>query len=245
MKCKSLFTALLFCLVCLASVTALAQTVVISPRKTVYRRPKPLTEFKKTFTVRRPIARASTPTLSKTITATISPETVLQLNIKEEQTEYQWLEEADYEVLFNRHGILCIRLWMVGTAAYPDDVTKTVVINLKNGAKVTAADVFVDLDRLAALIKKAQQAEIQAATKEIKSDPANADARPEELFSEADFTRGTINEFVVSDNGVTFPYDYGFPHVLSALQPEGEYFFTWADLKPFIKSPGLLERFVR
>src|SRR5688572_25776072 len=106
---------------------AFPQTVVITPRKTVHRRPKPQVDFKRTFTVRRPIAKAATPALSRKITTAISPEKVLLLNIREEMNEYQWLEEADYKVLFNQNGVLCIEQSMVGTAAYPDSVTKRVV----------------------------------------------------------------------------------------------------------------------
>ena len=51
--------------------------------------------------------------------------------------------------------------------------------------------------------------------------------------------------FPISDEGVTFYYDYGFPHVIQALAPDGQYFFKWAELKPFIKPDGLLARFVR
>ena len=39
-------------------------------------------DFKKTFVIRRPIAKASSPALSQTIHFLISPESVLQLNVK-------------------------------------------------------------------------------------------------------------------------------------------------------------------
>jgi len=45
--------------------------------------------------------------------------------------------------------------------------------------------------------------------------------------------------------GVAFFYDYGFPNVLKALEPEGELRLSWAEVKPFIKKDGLLTRFVR
>ncbi|HUR98963.1 MAG TPA: hypothetical protein VMZ26_12925 [Pyrinomonadaceae bacterium] len=239
MRSKALLVGIL---ICLFAVSGFAQTVVITPRKTVYRRPKPQYDFKKTFTVRRPTAKAATPTLSKKITTAISPEKVLDLNVREEMREYQWLEEADYKVLFNQNGILCLELWMVGTAAYPDSVTKRVVVNVLTGNVVRPADAFQNLPALAKLVKKAQAAEVIAATKEMKSDP---DARPEELFSETNFTAADFDQFSVGAKGVTFYYDYGFPHVLEALQPAGEYHFSWAQLKPFVRSDGLLARFVR
>jgi len=218
-----------------------AQTVVITPKKTVYRRPKPQMDFKRTFTVRRPVAKAATPALSKKITSAISPEKVLQLNLREEMSEYQWLEEADYKVLFNQNGVLCIEQWMSGTAAYPDSVTKRVVVDIAKGVSLTPADVFKNLPAFAKLVKKSQAAEIASATKEMKSDP---DAKPEDLFSETNFTAADFKEFSVDLKGVTIYYDYGFPHVLEALQPAGEYHFTWTEIRQFVRADGLLARFV-
>jgi hypothetical protein len=235
-------TVLLTLMVALASSAAVAQTVTIIPKKTIHRRPKPQVDFKKTFSIRSPIAKASTPALSQKITASISPIKVLEINLKEEIGEYQWLEEADYKILFNQQGVLCVELWMTGTAAYPDSVTKTVVVDITKGSRLGVTDVLKDLEKLVPLVKKKQRAEITAATKEMKSDP---DAKPEELFSETNFTVEDFKDFAIDATGVTFMYDYGFPHVLEALQPEGKYHFAWAELKPFIRSDGLLARFVR
>lgn len=239
MKTKKLlfFAVLAYCCSAVA-----AQTVLITPRKTVYRRPKPQIDFKRTFTVRRPVAKAATPVLSRKITTAISPEKVLQLNLREEMGEYQWLEEADYKVLFNQKGVLCIEQWMTGTAAYPDSVTKRVVVDVAKGVTVAPADVFKNLVVFAKLVKKSQAAEIASATKEMKSDP---DAKPEELFSETNFTSADFKDFSVGLEGVTIYYDYGFPHVLEALQPAGEYHFKWTEIKQFVRADGLLARFVR
>lgn len=231
-------------LVSACAIGAVAQSVVIVPKKIVYTRPKPLQEFKKTFSVRRPIAKAATPALSRRITAAISPESVLKLNIKDELGEYQWLEEADYKVLYNQYNILSVRLWMTGSAAYPDDVTKNVVVDARTGTRVKPADVFVNLAGLAAMAKRAQRAEIRSSAAEMREDPENKDVDPGQLFQEANFTTADLKEFSVDAKGITFYYDYGFPHVLKAVQPAGEYFFTWQQIKPFIRPGGLLARFV-
>lgn len=233
-------SSVLIIILCL--VTTFAQTVTITPRKSVHRRPKPMYDSKRTFTVRRPIVKASTPELSRKITTAISPETVLALNIREELTEYQWVEEADYKALFNQNGVLCVEQWMTGTGAYPDSVTKTVVVDIRTGRRVRVAAVFSGLPQLAAMIRSAQTAEIKAATNVMKSDP---DARPEDLFRETNFTVKDLDEFAIDATGVTFIYDYGFPHVLEALQPNGRFHFTWTQLKPHIRAGGLLARFVR
>ena len=113
---------------------------------------------------------------------------------------------------------------------------------VSTGNKVLPRDVFQNLPSLAKLVRKVQAAEIATATKEMKSDP---DARPEDLFSETNFTEADFDQFSVNAKGVTFYYDYGFPHVLEALQPAGEYHFSWAQMKPFVRGDGLLARFVR
>jgi len=240
MRIVNVLVAVVFTAVFAALVSA--QSVVITPKKTTYRRPKPTDNFKKTFTIRRPIAKASTPALSKKITAAISPDKVLDIRLKDELSEEQWLEEADYKVLLNQNNVLCIELWMTGTAAYPDDVKRTVVIDLATGNKATAASAFKNLPGLAAMAKKAQAAEIKAATIEMKKDP---DADPEQLFAETNFTVEDLKEFAVDAKGVTIIYDYGFPHVIEALQPSGRYTFTWAQMKPYVRSDGLLAAFVR
>jgi hypothetical protein len=224
---------------------AIGQTVVITPKRTVYRRPKPMMDFKKTFVIRRAVAKASTSALSRKITSVISPESVLQLNVKEELGENQWVEEADYRVIYNKNGLLSIKLWMEGTAAYPDTVTKYIVVDLALGKNLERSDVFQNLPFLAAMIRTSQRAEVESATEEMKKDPESKDFDSSQLFEQVDFKAEDIREFSVSETGITFYYDYGFPHAIQALQPSGEFLFSWSRLKPFIKPGGLLARFIR
>jgi hypothetical protein len=234
-----------FLVVCITCAAVNAQTVVITPQKVVYRRPKPTESFKRTFTVRRPIAKAPTSVLSKKITAAISPESVLDLNIKDEMREYQWLEQADYKVIYNQNGILTINLWMEGTAAYPDSVSKYVVVDTAAGRKLLPQDIFTNINGLASTVKKIQATEVKRSIAEMKKDPENKDVEPEQLFSDTNFTTDDLKTFSVDVRGVTFHYNYGFPHVIQALQPDGEYFLSWAQLKPYIRRDGLLARFIR
>lgn len=225
--------------------SAAAQSVTITPKKTVYKRKKPIADFKKTFVVTYPKVKASTAVLSKRIETAINPVNILEVNVQEEIIEYQWLEEAGYEVGYNKNGILSVMLFVHGVGAYPDGSSKTVVIDLKNGRRVTPADIFTNLKGLTAKIKKVQRAEINAGKLEIKKDPAMEEAIVNQLFENSDFTIKDLGSFAISDAGVTFNYDYGFQHVIKALEPDGTFLITWAELKPFIKRPGLLARFVR
>ncbi len=137
-----------------------------------------------------------------------------------------------------------VLLSMSGTGAYPSVYEKSIVVNLKTGDRIEPPDVFVKLNELAALCKKAQQAEIKKSLVEIKKENPD-EANPENLFENANFAVKNLDEFSVSDKGITFLYDYGFPHIVLALQPAGKYFFSWARLKPFVKRDGVFAKFIR
>ncbi|HMQ03437.1 MAG TPA: hypothetical protein PKD26_05940 [Pyrinomonadaceae bacterium] len=222
-----------------------AQTVKISPKVQVYTRKAPIVGFKKTFKIRRPAAAAATAELSRKITALIDPVRVLEIDLKEELTETQWLSEADYEEIFNQDGILSMMLWMEGSAAYTDGVTKYVVIDTVKGTQVTPKDVFNDIPALIAAVKKKQDAEVEKAISDIKKDPEWGDSDPKQLFEYTDLTEKDLANFVVDKAGVAFFYDYGFPNVVKALEPDGELRFSWAEITPFLKRDGLLGRFAR
>lgn len=221
-----------------------AQAVVVTPKKITYKRPKPDSDFKKTFTVIRPRVRGLSPALNKKVENTISFEKAELIHINEEY-EAQWLEEASYEVNYNKNGILDVTLFASGTAAYPSVFQQTVVVNLKTGARVRPQDVFTNLAGLAAKVKKALQAEMKAAREEYKKDPDAADFDADEYFKDADFKVKNLEEFTVDDKGVTFIYNYGFPHVALALEPAGRFSFSWAELKPFVRREGLFGKFIR
>lgn len=234
-----------FILLLVFAPAAFAQMVVITPKKTVYRRPKPMMDFKKSFTVIRPRVTGLSPALNKKVENTISFERVSDFNLKEEMGEIQWLEEASYEVNYNKNGILDLTIFLSGAGAYPSVFQKTLVVDLKTGAQARPQDVFTNLGGLAAKVKKAQQAEMKKANEEYKKDPDAADFDASEYFGEADLTIKDLNEFTVSDKGLTFIYDYRFPHVALALEPEGRFSYSWQELKPFVRRDGLFGRFVR
>ena len=221
------------------SVGGFAQSVVVTGKKVTYTRPKPTLDYKKTFTINHPQVRAATPALSRKIESAISFEKVMPLNIKEEMDEYQWLEDADFEVVYNKDGALAVQLFMEGSAAYPSGSNKTVVVDTRTGSRVRPVDVFVNLKGLASMVRREQKKEIAASIKELRKED---EADPESLFAGANFKTANLDWFTISDKGVTFVYDYGFPHVIQALQPSGQFTYTWRQLRPYLKRGGLLSR---
>lgn len=235
----------LILIILILTVTAQAQSVVVTSKKVTYTRKQPVSEYKKTFSVNYPTIRASTPSLSKKIEAAISYKSVLGLDINEELSETQWLEEADYDVGYNKNGILSIGLSMDGSGAYPSRSVKTAVVDLGTGKRVHAADVFVNLAGLTTMVRKSLQKEIADAITEIKQDPENLDPHPEDNFKDAAYKIEDLDAFFVTDKMVVFTYDYGFAHAFQAMQPPGNFAFTWSQLRPFIKRRGLFGRFIR
>lgn len=240
MKLKFIFLIIAITLLC---TVGFAQSVVITGKKVTYKRQKPIDEYKKTFTINYPKVKASTPALSKRIETTLSYQKVLGLKLNEELSEYQWLETADYEVEYNKNGILSISLSMEGNGAYPSSTTKYVVVDLKTGLRATSATAFSNVAGLLSLVRKAKNKEVAQAIIDIKKDKENSEEHPEEIFKEHEqYNPLKLDQFTVSDTGVTFHHNYEFPHVIQAMQPPGEFFFTWAQLKPYIKAGGLLSR---
>jgi hypothetical protein len=78
---------------------------------------------------------------------------------------------------------------------------------------------------------------------ESKSDPE--DIRISREAGEVqEFKIENLDDCSVGARGITFLYDAGYPHAIQAFEPEGRYFFSYAELKPYIKRDGILGQFV-
>jgi hypothetical protein len=88
---------------------------------------------------------------------------------------------------------------------------------------------------LAQLVREKQLREIETAVAELKKEPDLGDEDPSRLFANIDFKEEHLEHFSIDNTGVTFHFDYSFPHVVQALQPDGEFKFTWAEIAKFVK----------
>jgi len=166
----------------------------------------------------------------------------------EEYRQESWLEEASYKVNYNRNYILDITFSQSGTGAYPDTGTKHFVISLKSGNVIKACDVFLNekLQQLATVVNHKLQTELKGIVEELissNSDPEDV-STARERQEPLEFKIENLDEFSVGSKGITFLYDAGYPHVIQALEPNGRYFLSYAELKPYIKPGGLLWQFV-
>lgn len=157
-----------------------------------------------------------------------------------------WLEEFNYSVGYNQNYILDLTFRQEGSAAYPDTHHQHFTIDLRRGTVVKAADVFETgkLDQLAGIVNEKLQQELKDSTPQIlKSGDISAnDLR--DLYDPLKFGVEHLDNFEVTNEGLVFLFDAGFPHVIKALEPDGRYRFSYQELKPFLKRDGLLWQFV-
>jgi hypothetical protein len=222
-----------------------AQTVKITSKRTVYKRKNPeASDYKRSFTITYPKVSGVSAALVKKIEGNLSFENAFEFSLKDEISTSYGLDWADFTVLYNKFGILNVELSEEVSGAYPSTYNKSIVINTKTGERVKAADIFTKLSELAAKVKKSQAADIKKGIVRMKKENIDAEDAAE-YFNNTDYTAENLDDFSISDKGVTFRYDYEFAHALLALQPDGRFFYSWAQLKPFIKRGGLLARFNR
>jgi len=152
----------------------------------------------------------------------------------------------DYKVNYNKNYLLDITFTEDTEGAYPETHTKHLLISLKSGRVVKAAEAFnpQSLGTLARLSDQKLKEEIRElikANEEDRSADADQKSMVKDQLSGLAFGVKNLDGFAVSDKGVTFLYDADFPHAIRALQPAGEYFFSYAELRPHIKRNGPLD----
>ena len=163
-----------------------------------------------------------------------------------------WLIEIDYEVTYNRHDLLSLAYVVAGMGAYPDEMHAYVVADLKTGRRLTAKDLFkpAALEELAAKVDRMRTAAIETAIQEYRPYLEGNQMTEEDLLStmeparEKRFGVENLDTFRLDDKGVTFVFDFEFPHVNQALEPGGEFFLSYEELRPYINPEGPLARVI-
>jgi hypothetical protein len=237
-----------------AAVAAQADRLNVTSRKVKYSRTgRGLSEYKRSFEVNYPVLSGGPSAAARTkIVNAISYwrvfETTLAANRSGRET---WLDSFDHEIVHNKDNIFAIRLIEEGSAAYPDGAVRNLVFDIRTGTRLTIADLFQPSEMQSLLVKvRARLQENEDAA--IAETPETREILDQERESFPDIHRKPseitfkdIKDFFVTDAGVTFVYEYGFAHVVQALEPSGHIELSFAELRPFIRQDGLLARYVR
>jgi hypothetical protein len=227
------------------------ERAIIQRRRTVLVRDAEVAKHfpqRKTAVVVYPVIKGLTPQVARKVRAHLSFKNIFDYSLAEYRSD-PWLSEFSYVVSHNANFLLDITFMQSGAAAYPDEQSRHFLIDLRNGNLVMATDAFV-ADKhalLAAVVDEKLQQEIAR----LRKNNAGASDRDEQEKSSVNdaydilkFETKDLDNFSVSKTGVTFLYDAGFPHVIKALEPTGRYFFSYEQLKQFIRADGPLGQFV-
>ncbi len=218
-------------------------SVMIEEKKATLRRGARAKGDYKEASISFPLVKGESATVAK-IQKAVSLKTVFDQSLEEFTAEFReswWLDEISFKVNYNKNFLLDITFYMSGTGAYPSTTVKHVLVNLKTGDALRAMDVFnaSSLKTIAAMVDSRMQSEIKTTIASWTKQGEDV----KELFQDKRFTVENLDSFSVSDRGVTFLYDFEFPHVVKAVEPEGKYFFSFEQLKPHIRRDGLLAVF--
>lgn len=203
--------------------------------------------YKKRAVVVYPVVSGLNPSVLRRVRAVLDFKNIFDYSLKEYR-EDAWLEEFSYKVNHNGNYLLDITFSQSGSGAYPDEQDKHFLINLRNGTVVKASDAFMkeQFEPLRAMVDhklKLELKEILESLRTSKSDPEDIRIA-REAQEPLEFKVEDLDNFSVSTKGVTFLYDAGYPHVIQAFEPNGKYFFSYSELKPYIKRDGPLGQFV-
>jgi hypothetical protein len=233
-----------------AAPSQVANHAIIQRRRIVLiRSPELVRRFphKRRALVTFPVVSGLKPAVLRRVRSILEFKNIFDYSLKEYR-EDTWLDEFDYVVNYTGNNLLDITFSQSGSAAYPDNQSRHFLIDLRNGSVIKAADVFVTegMAPLTASVNKKLQAELKKILNELnesKSDPEDLRIAREAQEPLA-FTLENLDNFSVGSTGITFLYDAGYPHAIQAFEPDGTYFFSYSELKSYIKPDGPLGQFI-
>ncbi len=180
--------------------------------------------------------------LLKQVQVAISLKQVLGQSLEElrqEYTENHWLTEVEYAVNYNRNNILDLTYAVSGVGAYPSGFEKWVSVDLKTGKRLRARDLF-KADGLGAIAQAVDQQMQQTIRQKM------AEVRKQEpdlglvVFANHRFQPKNLENFTIGKTGVTFHYNFEFPHVIKAAEPSGNYLMPYSKLTRYVQPDGVL-----
>lgn len=200
---------------------------------------------KRTATIYYPfISGLSNQAVLKKVRSLVSIKSIFGISLREYRDDY-WLDEMNYEVNYNANNILDITFTADGEGPHPDSHSRTIPVDLKLGKILKARDVFIEekLGELAAAVDIKLKLEVAELIKTAKE---NTDAENIiELLGQQKFEVENLDDFSITQEGVSFLYTADFPRVYVGFEPLGGYLFPYSSLKSFIKPNSRLAQFVK
>jgi hypothetical protein len=181
------------------------------------------------------------------INAQITFETITGENLEETkrlwadgEAFHQGVDSAEFEVNANLRNVLSMSIHYETLYAYPDMQDAYVNFNSNTGAAIGIKDLLTEasLPVIASKLDVVLQARIKQLKTELAAEIASGEVEATQ-WDELHVTAADLESFSTTPDGITFHYDPGFPHVIVALEPDGEFKVPFEQLEPAISGTGL------
>jgi hypothetical protein len=155
--------------------------------------------------------------------AALAPERIVETSRSQAEAD-GWIDAIDCRLARAHGGIAVVEVWVEGSGAYPDGFTRSVVLDLRTGDRL-------GVEQFAAEKRPALVGKLETMLQERISTVSEAEARA--LASAAHATPDTLTRWTLADAGVVFTVDFGFPHAIAAMAPDGRLTIPWAAIAEF------------
>jgi hypothetical protein len=152
-------------------------------------------------------------------------------------------DTASARVIFNRSGLLQVEWKVRATGAYTSESRTIVNVDLETGTDFGPGQMFKDGRKLARFLDARARGEVAVHLR------AAIDANPEEaallreMTADLEYTPDMLPALELREDGAVFPFPFGFPHALKAMEPAPVILrLTWKELRPFLSGNSLLLR---
>jgi len=160
---------------------------------------------------------------------------------------------SGYRVLYNDHGLLSVEFTANYLGAYPSSSTRHATFDLRTGRLLEVRDLLTDTLALRQRWQQAINRRVADYLRTLPNESPQLDANmlvdvkrrlywndsTQAVQLEGDDPR--FYDFALTPAGLMLYYDFGFPHVIQALQPPPDYLFSYAMLTPWLKPKGPLD----
>ncbi|MBP8811673.1 MAG: hypothetical protein KBG48_36075 [Kofleriaceae bacterium] len=149
----------------------------------------------------------------------------------------------DYTIGYNGDGLLAVIMGHETMGAYPDSYAEHFVFDTTTGARLDGAAQFRP-EATAELVARLD-GQLQAAltkTRAERPDCVDGDDDPYQGQYTADHLR---HLYLTADRTLVFVYDYDFPHVIQACEPDGELTLPLAEAATYLRADSPLRRALR
>ncbi len=147
------------------------------------------------------------------------------------------IDMADFEVTGNVRNVLSVAINYETVYAYLDFQNVYLNFNSNTGAPVAITDILkaTSLPTIAARLDEQLQARIAQLKVDYAAEIASGEIEATQ-WDELHVAAGDLQSFSTTPEGITFHYDPGFPHVIQALEPSGDFAVSINDLDPAIRT---------